>query len=113
MGTLPEKILHPEASLLQTNIEEGILVHTGPPWLRQDLNHTISNGHHALECTPEMAGFICWEMQRRVQDGFIILLPASYTVQIFGYDLKIVPHRGGTPGTSPIAPHPKPVGKTQ
>ena len=32
LGALPESVLHPTASLLQSYIEEGIPDSTGPPW---------------------------------------------------------------------------------
>ena len=35
-----------------------------------------------------MSGFIKGEMQRRVQDGFSILLPVADVVRIFGVKLK-------------------------
>ena len=35
-----------------------------------------------------MSGFIKGEMQRRVQDGFSILLPVADAVRIFGVKLK-------------------------
>ena len=75
MGTLPEAVLRPEAALLQTYVKEGIPVHTGPPWLRQEPGNAI--------------GFIRGDMQRRVQYGFSILLPAADAVQIFGEKLKL------------------------
>ena len=49
---LPEAVLYPEAAHLQTCVEEGILVHTGPPWPMQALDHAISNGPHASACSP-------------------------------------------------------------
>ena len=36
-----------------------------------------------------MVRFIQGDMQRRIQDGFRILLPAADTVQVFGAKLKI------------------------
>ena len=37
LGTLPEELLHPEDALLQSYVEERILVNTGPPWWREAL----------------------------------------------------------------------------
>ena len=89
LGTLPESVLHPVKSLLQTYAEKGILVHTGSPCPRQALEHAISNGPHTSVFTPEIGVFICGDMQWRVQDGLIILLPALDAVQTFGEKIKL------------------------
>ena len=68
---------HPAADLLQTYVEEGIPDHTGPPCLFQALETAISKGPHASSLTPEMSSFIRGEMQRRIKDGFRILLPGA------------------------------------
>ena len=71
-------------ALLQTYVEEGILVHTVSSWSRQALDHTITNGPHLPECSPEMIVFICRYMQWIVQDGFSIPLPMMDVVWMFG-----------------------------
>ena len=70
-------------------IEEDILVHTGPPWLRQILECAIAKGSHVSEFSPEMTAFICGDMQQRVRYGFGTLLPAADAVQVFGEKLKL------------------------
>ena len=47
------------------------------------------NGPHMSSCTPEMVGLIQGGMQRRVQYGFSILLPAADAMRIFGAILNI------------------------
>ena len=42
-----------------------------------------------MACTPEMTTFIQGEIQRRIKDGFSILLPASDAVRLFGNKLKL------------------------
>ena len=64
-------------ALLRTYVGEGIPSHTGPPWLPQALETAISKGSYALACTPEMTTFIRVEMQRRINNGFSILLPEA------------------------------------
>ena len=86
---LLEAVLHLVAALIQTHVQEGILVHTGPPWLRHALDNSITNGPHASACTPEMVEFIRVDMHQRVQDGFSILLPVADAVRIFGESLKL------------------------
>ena len=46
LGGLPEGVRHTAADLLRTYVEEGIPVHTGPPWLNQLLETAISKGLH-------------------------------------------------------------------
>ena len=89
LGMLLEAVLRPKAALIQTYIEEGILVHTGLPWSIQALENAINNKTHESAGTQEMVGFIQGEIQKRVQDGFIILLPVEDAVQIFGENLKL------------------------
>ena len=57
-GELPEAVLHLEDSLLKTYLEEVILVHTGLPWYRKDLENAITNGPHASACNPYAVEFI-------------------------------------------------------
>ena len=80
---------HPDADLLWDYAEEGIPAHTGFPWSPKALETTISKGTHASACTPEMTAFIWGEIQQRIKDGFIILLPAAYTIRLFGDNLKL------------------------
>ena len=89
VGALSEAVIHPAAALLQTYLETGIPVHTGPPWSRQALEHTIANRPHVWACSTDMIMFIHGEMQHRVQDGFSILLSAEDAVQRFREKLKI------------------------
>ena len=42
-----EEVLHLEASLLQTYVEEENPAHPVTPWSRQTLEHAISNGPHS------------------------------------------------------------------
>ena len=42
-GTLPESVFHMEEDLLQTYIEEVMMVHIGLHWSRQALEHAITN----------------------------------------------------------------------
>ena len=79
---------HPAAELLRTYVEEGIPAHTGPLWLLQ-LKETAISGPHTLACTPDMTTFIRGEMQRRVNNGFSILLPAADAIRLFGEKLKL------------------------
>ena len=65
------------------------MFHTGLPCSRQALEHAIANGPHVLACPPYMTLLIHWETQKRVQDGFIILLPVADVVHIFGEKLKL------------------------
>ena len=88
-GTLLSAVSHLAAALLQSYTEEGTPVRIGPPWLREALENAIQNGPHASACTQETIGFIQGNMQRRVNDGFSILLPAADAVQIFGEKLKL------------------------
>ena len=89
LGTLPEAAWHPEASLLNSYIEEGIPVHTVPPWSIRALETAIVKVPHSSACTPEMAAFIWGEMQQRIQDGFSILFPAADAVHMFGSNIKL------------------------
>ena len=75
---LPKEVKHMSASLLHFYVEEGIPVHTGPPWSNQELETAISKWNHASACTPEIIRFI-WRggVQWRIQDGFSILLLAA------------------------------------
>ena len=50
----------------------------------QALETAISKGPHASACTPDMTTFIGREMQRRIKDGFSILLLAADTIRLFG-----------------------------
>ena len=77
------------ATLLQSYVEEGIPVNTGPPWLRKALDEAIYNGPHASACAPDMVSFIRGELRRRIQDGFSILLSAEDAVRLFGEQLKL------------------------
>ena len=77
LGALSEAVTHPAATLLQSYVEEGIPVNTGPPWSRKALNEAIHNGPHASACAPDMVRFIRGELRRRIQDGFSILLSAD------------------------------------
>ena len=49
----------------------------------------VSKGTHAWACTPDMTTFIRGEMQRRIKDGFSILLPAADVIQLFGARLEL------------------------
>ena len=89
MGGLPKGVKHPVAALLQTYSEEGIPAHMWPPWSPQALETTISKGPHASACTPEMNSFIRGDIQRRVKDGFSILLLAADVIRLFGERLKL------------------------
>ena len=42
-----------------------------------------------MVCTPEMNVFIWGEMQRRIKDGFNILLPVVDIIRLFGEKLKL------------------------
>ena len=75
--------------LLWSYIEEGIPAHTGPPWYFHALETAISKVPHASTYTPEMTAFIRGEMQRRINDGFRILLPSAYTIRLFEEKLKL------------------------
>ena len=106
LGGLPEGLIHPSAALLNTYVEEGIPDHIGSPWSPQALGTTISKRPHASACTPEMTNFIRGEIQRRIKDGFIILLPAEDAIQLFGERLKVscigaVPHSHRRPRLIP------------
>ena len=76
--------MHPAAHLFRTYVEESIQVHTGSPWSPQALETSISKGTHASVCTPEMTIFIRGEMQRRIKDGYSILLPVADAIRLFG-----------------------------
>ena len=80
LGALPELVTHPAATLLQSYVEEGIPITTGPPCLRRALDEAIRNGPHASACAPDMVRFIQGELRRRIQDGFST---------IFGEKLKL------------------------
>ena len=80
---------HPSAYLHRSYVKEVIPAHTGPPWSLQALETSISKGPHALVCTPEMTAFVWGEIQRRIKDGFNILLPAADAIRLFGEKLKI------------------------
>ena len=67
-------------TLLQSYVEEGITDSTGPPWSRAALDEGIRNRPNASACAPDTVSFIQWEMQRRVQDVFIILLSITDAV---------------------------------
>ena len=47
LGNLPEAVEHPASALLNSYVEEGILVHTGLPRSRRTLDTSISKGPHA------------------------------------------------------------------
>ena len=49
----------------------------------------MTNSTHASACTPDVVGFIGREMQRMLQYGFRILLPAADIVRIFGERIKL------------------------
>ena len=83
IGSLLEEVRHPAASLIQSYVEEVISAHTGPLWYTQALETAISEGAHALACTPEMTTFIRGEKQRRIKDGFSILLHVVDAVRLF------------------------------
>ena len=42
-----------------------------------------------MACTLEMTAFIRGEIQRRIKNGFSILLVAAYTIRLFGGDPKL------------------------
>ena len=79
----------PVAALIQSYVEEGIPDQIGPPWSPQTLETAISKGPNTSSCTPEMATFIQGEIQRSTKDGFIIILLATDSLQIFGEKLKL------------------------
>ena len=70
--------------MLRTYVEEGIPSCTGLTWSPQALGTAISNGPYALACTPKIITLIRGEMQRRIKDGFSILLPATSAIRLFG-----------------------------
>ena len=47
------------------------------------------NGPHTSACAPDTVCFIRGELQRRVQDGFSILLSAEDAIRLFGEKLKL------------------------
>ena len=51
LGVLQEAVNHPAAALLQTYEDEGIPVHTGPPWLSHALDKSISKIPHVSACS--------------------------------------------------------------
>ena len=89
LGGLPEGVTHPAADLLQAYVEEGIPAHTAPPWSLQALETAISKGPHSSACTPEMTVFTRENMQRRIKNGFSILLLATDAIGIFRENLKL------------------------
>ena len=64
-------------------MEEGIPAHMGTPWSPQALETAIFKGPNTLACTLEMTSFMRGGMQRRIKDGFIILLPAADAIRLF------------------------------
>ena len=58
LGTLSAAFSHLAADLLQSYVEEGILVRPGLPYSREALKNTIKNGPRASACTLEMLCFI-------------------------------------------------------
>ena len=62
LGILSEGVRHPDASLIQSYVEEVITAHTGPPWSPQALETAIYKGPHALACTLDMDTFVWEEM---------------------------------------------------
>ena len=46
LGGFSEGLRHPDATLLQTYVEEGIMAHTGTPWSPQAMETAISKGPH-------------------------------------------------------------------
>ena len=62
LGYLTEGVTHPSADLICSYVEEGIPVHTGPPWSLQDLETAISKGGHSSACDLEMTAFVQGEM---------------------------------------------------
>ena len=89
LGVLIKGVKHPAEDLLPAYVEEGIPAHTGIPWLLQALETAISKGSHASYCTPEMTVFIRGKMQRRIKDGFIILLLVEDAIRLFGEKPKL------------------------
>ena len=61
----------------------------GPPWSRAPLDKAIKNEPHASACTLETVRFIWGEIQRRVQDFFRILFPATDVLGVFRENLKL------------------------
>ena len=84
LGALPEAVQHPEEPLLQKYVDKSIPLHTVLDWKQWDLERAIAKGPHTSTCTPEMTAFIRGEIRKRVQDGFIILLPATDAVIFLG-----------------------------
>ena len=70
-------------------IYKGIAVHTLPEWSWMALDRAISKIPHASACTPEMTVFIRGDMRKRVLVEFIILLPATDAVRVFGGKLNM------------------------
>ena len=89
LGTLTGAVQHLAAAFLHFYVEEGISVHTIPPWSSRALETTIPKGTNASACNPETVRFIWGEMQRRIQDGFSILLPGADAVRLFGGKIKL------------------------
>ena len=89
MGALLQAFRNLLADLLQTYIEEGVLLYTGPPWSRQALECAINNGPHASTCSSEITPFIRREVQRRLQYGFSIFLTAADAIRMFRDKLKL------------------------
>ena len=58
LGTLPDLVRHPEATLLQEYVEKGILVHMGPACTQRFLERSIKKGPHASAYIPKMKAFI-------------------------------------------------------
>ena len=99
--TILEAVRHPSDFLIYSYVEEGIPVHTGPSWSIPTIETAISKGPHASSCTPEILGFIRGEMQRRIQEGFNILLPVTDVVQVFGANIKLS-HITAVPQAHPL-----------
>ena len=86
---LSEAVRHLAASLLRNYVDEGIPVHIGPAWTQRALEQAITKGPHASACAPKMTAFIRGEIRQHVQNLFIILLPVTDAVRLFGDKLKL------------------------
>ena len=62
LEALPAAVTHPAATLLQSYVDEGIPVNTGPPWSRNSLDEAIHNGPHASVCALDIVSFIQGEL---------------------------------------------------
>ena len=89
LGALPDSVRYLLAALVRGYIYEGIPVHTVPYWSWKALDRSISKIPHASGCTPGMTVFIRGDMRKHVRVEFIILLPATDAVRVFGEDLNM------------------------